>query len=355
MKATQSRRPQDSLFDLLRPHFGFDPRRLTVLSALILALVEARTVVLWKLPPIIHLDGSENTVYKRLKRFLQFELDQLLIARFVLSFLQDQKQLLLILDRTNWKWGKQHLNILILSVSWRTFALPIAWVLLPHGGNSNTATRIALVKSILPLLDGKKLSLLADREFIGQDWFQTLKRLNIAPCIRLKADTLVDGMPVWALFKNLEPGKYRCWYKRMKIYGVNLRVLARKNHKGDILYLAYHGRAEKAVQRYAVRWGCETMHQAMKSRGFHLEDSHVTDTGRMTTLFGVVVLAFVWCCLTGEQEESREPTEQLAHGYPPKSLFRRGLDALQRALRDLGFGQRTSGPSFIQLLAAFVP
>ncbi|OLV15334.1 Mobile element protein [Deinococcus marmoris] len=71
-------------------------------------------------------------------------------------------------------------------------------MLLPHGGNSNTATRIALIKSVLPLLDGKKLSLLADREFIGQDWFQTLKRFRIAPCIRLKADTRVGGMEVWA-------------------------------------------------------------------------------------------------------------------------------------------------------------
>ncbi|CAM3794821.1 hypothetical protein DESA109040_21675 [Deinococcus saxicola] len=107
----------------------------------------------------------------------------------------------------NWKWGKQHLNILILSVSWRTFALPLAWVLLPHGGNSNTATRTALIKSVLPLLDGKKLSLLADREFIGQDWFQTLKRFRSAPCIRLKADTRVGGMEVWAIFKKLEPGE----------------------------------------------------------------------------------------------------------------------------------------------------
>lgn len=56
-------------------------------------------------------------------------------------------------------------------------------------------------------------------------------------------------MPIWALFKNFEFGEYRCWYKRMKIYGVKLRVLTRKNHEGDILYLAYHGRAEKAVKR----------------------------------------------------------------------------------------------------------
>jgi hypothetical protein len=356
MNIPQNRPPQDSVFDLLRPHFGFDPRRLTVLVALVIAVIEARSAVLWQLLPIIQLNGSENTVYKRLKRFLQFDLDQLLIARFVLAFLKDEKHLLLILDRTNWKWGQQNINILILSVSWNSFAFPLAWKLLPHGGNSKTDTRIALIESIFPLLSDKKLSLLADREFIGKQWFGALKRLNISPCIRLKSTTMINHMPAWSRFTNLELGEYRFWYERMTIYGVKLRVLACKNHKGDILYLAYHGHAEQAMERYAKRWGCETMHQALKSRGFHMEDTHVTDMNRITTLFGVLVIAFVWCCLTGEQEECRELIKKLAHGYPPKSLFRRGLDALRRAIRDLSRSEpRASGPCFTQLLTAFVP
>ena len=32
---------------------------------------------------------------------------------------------------------------------------------------------------------------------------------NVAPCIRLKANTEVGGMPVWALFKGIPTGEVR--------------------------------------------------------------------------------------------------------------------------------------------------
>ncbi len=45
----RNRSPEDSLFALLTTHFPLDPRRLTVLAALILAIVEKRTVRLFQL------------------------------------------------------------------------------------------------------------------------------------------------------------------------------------------------------------------------------------------------------------------------------------------------------------------
>lgn len=66
--------------------------------------------------------------------------------------------MLLVLDRTNWKLGQQDINILLLSVRWQTFNFPLVWTLLPHSGNSNMATRIALVERLLPLLQGKTSS-----------------------------------------------------------------------------------------------------------------------------------------------------------------------------------------------------
>ncbi|GGK25268.1 hypothetical protein GCM10008955_18680 [Deinococcus malanensis] len=111
-------------------------------------------------------------MYQRLKRFVQFNLPDLLVARFVLAHLQDEQQLLLVLDRTNWKLGATDINILplsVLSVRWRTFSLPLNWTLLPHSGNSTMATRIALVERVMPLLEGQKLLLTADLEFIGRE------------------------------------------------------------------------------------------------------------------------------------------------------------------------------------------
>ena len=70
------------------------------------------------------------------------------------------------------------------------------------------------------------------------------------------------------------------------------------------------------------------------------------------TLLAVIALAFVWCCLVGEFEQQRDPSRCLRHGYPPKSLFRRGLDALRAVLTK---PNRGAGPAFPDFLATFDP
>ncbi len=57
--------------------------------------------------PIVRLGDNENSVYKRLKQFMQYKLSQMMIIRFILSFLKDEQEFLLIMDRTNWKWDEQ--------------------------------------------------------------------------------------------------------------------------------------------------------------------------------------------------------------------------------------------------------
>ena len=214
------------------------------------------------------------------------------------------------------------------------------------------ATRIALVERLLPLFQSQKLFLTADREFIGTDWFVALRRLNISPVIRLRTDSVVEGCPVWVRFKKLRPGELRVWYKPVHVYGVILRVLACQNASRETLFLAYQGHAGPALKRYALRWTAEHMHQALKSRGFFLESTHLTDPARVSTLLAVVALAFVWCCLVGEFEQQRDPSRCLKHGYLPKSLFRRGLDALRALLSKPKSG---AGRAFFLFLATFDP
>ncbi|EXW59539.1 hypothetical protein J878_4174 [Acinetobacter baumannii 44467_5] len=47
-------------------------------------------------------------------------------------------QVQLTLDRTNWKWGKRNINILMLAIVYRGIAIPILWTLLNKRGNSDT-------------------------------------------------------------------------------------------------------------------------------------------------------------------------------------------------------------------------
>ena len=42
------------------------------------------------------------------------------------------------------------------------------------------------------------------------------------------------------------------------------------------------------------------MHQALKGRGLHLEDTHLVHPERLSVLLTVLSVALIWCCLTGE-------------------------------------------------------
>ena len=335
MKNTRSRPPHDTLQTALRSAFPLDARRLTVLAALVLAIIQARSVVLYTLKNHVALPGTRAVRYQRLLRFVQFTVPDGLYTAFILKLLPPD-DLWLILDRTNWKLGKNDVNILLLSATWQSFSFPLVWTLLPHGGASAQTDRKELLERLLAVRGERRVAgLLADREFIGKDWFAFLDQHGIAPCIRLRADSPLNGVPVWACFRKLAVGELRVWHTTALVYGVRLRVLATKNAAGEMLYLAYRGWGRKNLLRYAQRWQCENLHAALKTRGFNLEDMGLTNAARISTLLVAVSLAFVWACLTGELEAAKQKqvVKRKKHGYRQISVFRLGLDTLQDLLQ----------------------
>ncbi|WP_026332512.1 IS4 family transposase [Deinococcus apachensis] len=334
MKAPGCRPPYDSLQTALQSAFPLDARRLAVLTALVLAMIQARTVVLYALKTHVQLLGSLEVRYQRLLRFVPFQVPDGLFTRFALQCLPEGP-LDLILDRTNWKLGGHHVNILLLWAVWNGFSLPLVWSLLPHGGSSSQATREALMERFFAACPGRTFGgLLADREVIGKDWFAFLTRHRLDPCIRLPATATVGryGLPVWACFKKLQPSEVRIWSRPLVVYGVALRVSATKNAAGETLYLAHRGRASTNLRRYARRWQAENLHSAVKTRGFNLEDTGLTRAERVSTLLIAVSVAFIWACLTGELLASRMPCPFSARNTDTARLFRLGLDHLQDLL-----------------------
>lgn len=43
--------------------------------------------------------------------------------------------------------------------------------------------------------------------------------------------------------------------------------------------------AQNLIKDYSLRWGSETLFGIFKSRGFNLEDTHLTDSERLSRLF----------------------------------------------------------------------
>ncbi len=65
-------------------------------------------------------------------------------------------------------------------------AIPIWWEDLEKAGHSSQSERIAYLKAAMACYDLKNMTLIADREYIGYEWFSWLNQQKIRFVIRVK-------------------------------------------------------------------------------------------------------------------------------------------------------------------------
>jgi hypothetical protein len=82
-------------------------------------------------------------------------------------------------------------------------------------------------------------------------------------------------------------------------------------------------------------YNIETLFGALKSRGFNLEDTRLQDSERISRLLALLAIAFTWAFVVGEWQAAVKDLKFRKHGYPPKSIFRLGLNMLCRLVTNL--------------------
>ncbi|MDA0967528.1 MAG: transposase [Proteobacteria bacterium] len=110
------------LATILQAAFNFNLSRIKCLVLLIEGLISARTVNLATLSAGMCGDAKVASNYKKLQRFMrEVVFDWEAVARLLASFLpiNNDSKWTLTMDRTNWKLGKVHINILYLAVTYR--------------------------------------------------------------------------------------------------------------------------------------------------------------------------------------------------------------------------------------------
>ncbi len=142
------RKAIDALSMRLSAGLALSNSRLETLCLLVIGIASVRTVNLSHICGEMPTRAKGESTYRRLQRFFQFvDLEQDWSARLVVRMLGLTGSWTLCLDRTNWKIGRQEINILVLAVATRRFRVPLIWTVLGKAGNSNTQERIALMPS----------------------------------------------------------------------------------------------------------------------------------------------------------------------------------------------------------------
>lgn len=72
---------------------------------------------------------------------------------------------------------------------------------------------------------------------------------------------------------------------------------------------------------------------SIKSRGFDLERTGMTDPAALERLFGIVILAWLSCLQIGVYRARERPIRQLAHGRLAMSLIQYAAQFLVDAIR----------------------
>lgn len=325
--------PKDPIHQLkavLSEHLPWHGARIGFLAHFLLALLKVRSVSLAELAAGFGGKAKVESHYKRLQRFFRsFEIDQDSLARLLVRLVPvGDGPWRLTLDRTHWKFGKAEINFLVLGIAHRGMAVPIFWSVLDKAGNSDTAERSALMERFIEVFGVSRVAaLLADREFVGQDWFLWLQRQGLPFHQRLKRNTLVPNrwnrmMRLDEWFGSLRPGEARRLAGRRPVWGCFVHRSALRLEDGDFLFIASSGAPQaEALDAYADRWQVETLFGALKSRGFNLEDTHLTDPKRLAKLMGLLALAFAWTCRTGELlHDGPLPIRQKKLSSAPSSL-----------------------------------
>jgi hypothetical protein len=318
------------------------------LAAFLVGLLTCQKARFAKIAHAMPGEAKPTSHEMRLRRYLDHPcLTRSAFARTLAALLPMSTPWVLAIDRTNWERGETDVNLLSLAVVVGKTAVPLLWCDLSHPGNSDTKERIALLREFLTLFGKHCIRLItADREFIGEDWLAWLHDQNLPFLIRIRKNDLLthpdgtcqEASRYFALRADACRNKkqtWDLWGTPVHVGGKRLRARPTKDGKAptqDWLIVVSNRPSADLLALYRLRWGIETLFQAMKGRGFDLEGCC---TPRIERFLGLLALGFVWSLRAGLYQQGVDPRRPLKHGRPARSWFRRGLDYLHRLLAPL--------------------
>lgn len=298
-----------------------------------------------------NLDREPSSHYRRLTRFFCGHFQQYVLWKLLLSWsvsllwekIEKQKaEKILLLDATSWALGTCKIQFLVLSVLYQGISIPIFWVNLSKKGHSNFSERKRLFQMAMCLYDLEGFTLLADREYIGKDWFDWLDTQGIKFIIRLPykcyyKEVLKGEVSYEKLVQKARKGKYV--ETKVSIKGKVFRLVATLAPKDEhqLLLLMTNEKAHKTrkiCNLYRKRWKIETMFLHWKSNGLHIEDINFKNERKIRLMLAFVIAAYILCLTQGITKLKNIPRKKSGNGSLYFSVFAKGYESIAKYLNN---------------------
>ena len=331
------------------PHTRWHKQRLRFVAAFLEALLRLSTCNLAQLALVLPAKPASN--YRRIQRFFaETKLPQRATAALVQHLLPVKDRFVISIDRTEWHFGKTPINILInifmASLVYDGTAFPLVWIMLGKAGATSGAEQRGLLRKLLVVVPPERIRVvLADREFIGGPFMSYLTTRGVGYGVRIRKDARVGHRGrtrrAEALFGDLTVGQHRRLRARRTLYGQHVWLYALRlpdGGRGERRLLIVAGTVRRLLGLYRLRWGIEVLFAGLKSRGFDFETTHLRAQDRISTLVGLLAMAYSFAHATGRYLAQHTPIRLKRHGRRARSVFRLGLDHLRHVLLK-GLGQ----------------
>jgi hypothetical protein len=167
------------------------------------------------------------------------------------------------------------------------------------------------------------------------------QRENIPFILRLRENQHVlragyVALPIAVIAQHLKVGdkmilKGGCRLGRQnETLSAPVRLVVMRLASGELLALACSDRPRHGLARYRQRWTIETMFGNLKTKGFALEATHLTDPDKLATLLALLAFAVALTVKTGVAMARLHPIPVKKHGRRAWSLFALGLHTLRK-------------------------
>lgn len=342
----------------------FPSTRKDVLETLILlvhCMIRCRTACLYKCRTeagsvLKRQDLSLDSVYKRFVRFFHTPNADVIcvgIAWLLIHLAKAQDAVFLVMDRTNWKIAKANINVLFIGLLLPGGVfVPVLWLPLDKRGNSSTAERLVLVNRFLDVwrhLGSSPVTVLADREFIGLEWFVRLRKSGLSLVIRVRWQ---DYLPLVAqsLDKTIDKTT-RLIERKVKAngffqasfavgghtfyYTVQFNTGLRKGKDKWLVLVSDEKDLATVSAAYRKRWGIEVFFLHCKTNGMNLEDLNLKAPQKLQLVVGLVAVAYCLSIAEGLWIEKGRPCKikkSKNMEFRAISIFRQGFDSLKNRL-----------------------
>jgi hypothetical protein len=241
------------------------------------------------------------------------------------------------------------LHVLVLAADVKGVAVPVYFRIYTHKGVLSEKERISFIRKSLAVIDLKRKLLIADREFIGKEWFGFLSKNQIDFVIRLRKGIYQQWVD--AEGKSLEEKQYEKLQKRAlkkgyahteftlqkQPYRLEVYRNENQNEKEPLVYLLTNRlNAKRIGKQYRKRWKIEYCFKHLKTNGFNLEQVAFQDTNKIRLLISFVIVAYILALEQGILQEKHNPVRHIRYisgkKYRSVSIFRDGLQKLKEKL-----------------------